>query len=71
MSAASGVRFEDNLFVGLGSSALGIGNDTNAALSGVGLGAQNIQVIGNRFTEVGGHGMFVGGNRPEAHHPDD
>lgn len=71
VSAASGVRFEHNLFITLGSSALGIGNDTNAALSGVGLGASDIQVIGNRFTEVGGHGVFVGGNRPEAHHPDD
>lgn len=71
VSAASGVRFENNLFVGLGSSALGIGNDANAALSGVGLGAHDIDVIGNRFTEVGGHGVFVGGNRPEAHHPDD
>lgn len=71
VSAASGVRFERNLFVALGSSALGIGNDTNAALSGVGLGARDVDVIGNRFTEVGGHGVFVGGNRPEAHHPDD
>lgn len=71
VSAASGVRFEGNLFRALGSSALGIGNDTNAVLSGVGLGASDIEVIGNRFTELGGHGVFVGGNRPDAHHPSD
>jgi hypothetical protein len=71
VSAASGVRFAGNSFIALGSSALGIGNDTNAALSGVGLGASDIEVVGNRFTEVGGHGVFVGGNRPDAHHPSD
>lgn len=71
VSAASGVSFVDNLFTTLGSSALGIGNDTNAVISGVGLGASDIQVTGNRFTELGGHGVFVGGNRPDAHHPSD
>lgn len=71
VSAASGVSFVDNFFTTLGSSALGIGNDTNAALSGVGLGASDVEVIGNRFTELGGHGVFVGGNRPDAHHPSD
>ncbi len=71
VSAASNVTFSSNTFVNLGSSALGIGNDANAALSGVGLGASNIHVDGNLFTEVGGHGVFVGGNRPDAHHPSD
>ena len=51
VSAASGVSFVANSFTTLGSSALGIGNDANAALSGVGLGASDIDVIGNRFTE--------------------
>jgi len=71
VSAASNVRFEGNLFTNLGSSALGIGNDANATISGFGLGASGIDVIGNRFTEVGGHGVFVGGNRADAHHPSD
>ncbi len=71
VSAASGVSFVDNFFTTLGSSALGIGNDTNAAVSGVGLGASDVTVTGNRFTELGGHGVFVGGNRPDAHHPSD
>jgi hypothetical protein len=71
VSAASKVRFENNLFTNLGSSALGIGNDANATISGVGLGASDVDVIGNRFTEVGGHGVFVGGNRADAHHPSD
>jgi hypothetical protein len=71
VSAASSVRFEGNFFTNLGSSALGIGNDANATISGVGLGVSGIDVIGNRFTEVGGHGVFVGGNRADAHHPSD
>ncbi|SMQ62127.1 right-handed parallel beta-helix repeat-containing protein [Agreia sp. VKM Ac-1783] len=71
VSAASNVRFEGNFFTNLGSSALGVGNDENATISGVGLGVSNIDVIGNRFAEVGGHGVFVGGNRADAHHPSD
>jgi len=71
VSAASRVAFENNLFTNLGSSALGIGNDANATLSGVGLGAARIDVVGNRFAEVAGHGICIGGIRADAHHPSD
>ncbi|WP_433559484.1 right-handed parallel beta-helix repeat-containing protein [Pseudonocardia xinjiangensis] len=71
VSAAHNVSFTRNTFTALGQSALGIGNDTNATLSGVGLGAQGIKAVGNVFTEVGGHGVVVGGVRPDAHHPSD
>ena len=71
VTAADSVSFEGNTFRNLGSAALGIGNDTNAAFSGVGLGASNIDVVGNIFNEVSGQGIFVGGNRPDAHHPSD
>ena len=71
VSAARYVSFTNNTFTNLGTSALGIGQDANATLSGVGLGASDIAVTGNRFTEVGGHGAFIGGVLPDAHHPSD
>lgn len=71
VSAADHITFERNTFRNLGSSGLGIGNDDNAMLTGIGLGASNIDVTGNVFTEVGGHALFVGGLRADAHHPSD
>ncbi|MCG5461976.1 ricin-type beta-trefoil lectin domain protein [Micromonospora sp. NPDC053740] len=71
VSAANHIAFTDNTFANLGQSALGIGQDANAMVSGVGLGASDIDVIGNKFTEVSGHGIAVGGIQPDAHHPSD
>lgn len=71
VSAASRIAFIGNTFTGLGQSALGIGNDANATMTGTGLGARSIEVHANVFMEVGGHGIVVGGNRPDAHHPSD
>ncbi|MDR6972842.1 right-handed parallel beta-helix repeat-containing protein [Leifsonia shinshuensis] len=71
VSAADHITFEGNTFRNLGSSGLGIGNDDNATLTGIGLGASNIDVTGNVFTQVGGHALFVGGIRANAHHPSD
>ncbi|WP_200935388.1 right-handed parallel beta-helix repeat-containing protein [Aeromicrobium sp. Root344] len=71
VSAASRVSFTENTFTNLGSSALGIGNDANATVTGVGLGASDIDVVGNRFMEDSGHGIVVGGVLPDAHHPSD
>ncbi|MDQ7876651.1 right-handed parallel beta-helix repeat-containing protein [Microbacterium sp. QXD-8] len=71
VSAADHITFERNTFRNLGSSGLGIGNDDNAVLTGVGLGASNIAVTGNVFTQVGAHALFVGGIRADAHHPSD
>lgn len=69
VSAASRISFTGNTFTNLGQSALGIGNDANATRTGVGLGASDIDVVGNRFTENSGHGIAVGGVLPDAHHP--
>jgi len=71
VSAADHITFERNTFRNLGSSGLGIGNDDNATLTGIGLGASDIDVNGNVFTHVGGHALFVGGLRADAHHPSD
>ncbi|WP_129783954.1 right-handed parallel beta-helix repeat-containing protein [Promicromonospora panici] len=71
VSAAQGISLTNNRFTNLGQTALGIGNDANAMLSGVGLGASGIDVLGNVFNEVGGHGIAVGGVREDAHHPSD
>lgn len=71
VSAADHITLERNTFRNLGQSALGIGNDANATLSSVGLGASDVQVLGNVFNEVSGHGIVVGGVRADAHHPSD
>jgi hypothetical protein len=71
VSAADGITFRNNSFVNLGSVGLGIGNDANAHATGVGLGAQNVSVIGNTFTASAGGGIVVGGVRPDSHHPSD
>ena len=71
VSAASDVSLVENRFVNLGSTGLGIGNDDNAHLNGVGLGASDITVAGNVFNEIAGHGIAVGGVRADAHHPSD
>ncbi|MFJ6393324.1 right-handed parallel beta-helix repeat-containing protein [Streptomyces sp. NPDC091972] len=71
VSAASRISFTGNTFTNLGQSALGIGNDANATRTGIGLGASDIDVVGNRFTENSGHGIAVGGVLPDAHHPSD
>jgi hypothetical protein len=69
VSAATNVSFVDNVFVNLGSQGLGIGNDGGANASGVDLGAKHITVTGNRFEELAGGGIIVGGSRLDAHHP--
>jgi hypothetical protein len=69
VSAATNIDFVDNVFVNLGSHGLGIGNDGGANASGVDLGAQDVTVTGNRFEELAGGGIIVGGSRLDAHHP--
>ncbi|RRR98071.1 RICIN domain-containing protein [Glycomyces terrestris] len=71
VSAAERIVFQDNTFRNLGSIALGIGNDANAHGTGTGLGAHDIDVLGNTFTESAGGAIAVGGVRPDAHHPSD
>ncbi|MGD0836624.1 MAG: right-handed parallel beta-helix repeat-containing protein [Polyangia bacterium] len=71
VSAAKNVTFLRDRFVGLGSVALGIGNDDNAHKSGVGLGADTINVTGCVFTQIAASGILVGGLQANAHHPSD
>jgi hypothetical protein len=49
--------------------ALGIGNNADANLSGVGLGATSIEISRNRFSDLAGGAIMVGGITPAAHHP--
>ncbi len=69
VSAATGVTFADDTFTDLGSAALGIGEDAVANASGVGLGAQNITLANNTFTQIAASGIMIGGIQAEASHP--
>jgi hypothetical protein len=71
VSAASGITFSENTFTHLGQVGLGVGNDANAHASGIGLGASNVTIYHNTFTDDSGAGVVVGGIRPDAHHPSD
>ncbi|MFE9426444.1 RICIN domain-containing protein [Kitasatospora sp. NPDC006697] len=69
VSAASGISFSGDSFTDLGQVGLGIGQDADAVASGTGLGASNVTVNGNTFTNDAGGGVVVGGVQPDAHHP--
>ncbi|PYC88381.1 hypothetical protein C7C46_00430 [Streptomyces tateyamensis] len=69
VSAASGITFSGDTFSDLGEVGLGIGQDADAVASGTGLGASNITVNGNTFSNDSGGGVVVGGVQPDAHHP--
>ncbi len=71
VSAARDVTFEDNRFTELGQIALGIGNDPQAHLTGVGLATSGIRVARNRFSNLAGGAIMAGGVRTDAHHPGD
>lgn len=71
VAAARRITFTGNTFSQLGQIGLGIGNDANANASGIGLGATAITVDHNKFTELAGGGIVVGGIRADAHHPSD
>lgn len=70
LSAARDVTFDRNQFSQLGQIALGIGNDANAHLSGVGLATSGVRVTRNRFAILSGSAIMAGGIRKEAHHPE-
>ena len=69
VSAAKNIAFLRDRFVGLGAVALGIGNDDNAHLSKVGLGADSISVVGCVFAQIAGGAVVIGGIQAKAHHP--
>ena len=69
VSAAKTISFVRDRFVALGEVGLGIGNDDNAHLSKVGLGADTINVVGCVFAQIAGGAIVVGGIQAKAHHP--
>ncbi|WP_230686661.1 RICIN domain-containing protein [Catellatospora vulcania] len=71
VSAANAVRFTGNRFTNLGQVALGIGMDANAHATGVGLGARDVDVIGNTFEQLAAGAVIAGGVQADAHHPSD
>ncbi len=71
VSAANRITFDHDVFAHLGQYALGIGNDSDAVLSGTGLGASDITVTADVFTDDAGGAILAGGVRPDAHHPRD
>lgn len=71
VSAAERITFDHDIFAHLGQYALGIGNDADAMLSGVGLGTSNITVTANLFTDCAGGAILAGGIQRDAHHPRD
>jgi hypothetical protein len=71
VSEAERISFEGDTFAHLGQYALGIGNDADAALSGVGLATGDIVIEGNVFTDLAGGAILAGGVQHDAHHPTD
>lgn len=69
ISAAQRITFDHNVFAHLGQVAIGIGNNPDANASGIGYGAQAIEVSANVFTDIAAGAILVGGVRREAHHP--
>jgi hypothetical protein len=69
VSAAKNISFVRDRFVDLGEVGLGIGNDPSAHATGVGLGANGINVTGCVFSQIAGGGIVVGGIQSWAHHP--
>jgi len=69
VSAAKNISFVRDRFINLGEVGLGIGNDDNAHLSKVGLGADTINVVGCVFTQIAGGAIVIGGIQAKAHHP--
>jgi hypothetical protein len=71
IAAAAKITFENDIFAHLGQYALGIGNDSDANLTGVGLGTSDITITRNVFTDLAGGAIVAGGVRRDAHHPSD
>jgi hypothetical protein len=69
VSAATGITFSGDTFTDLGEVGLGVGQDADATASGTGLGANNISITGNTFSNDAGGGIVVGGIQADAHHP--
>lgn len=71
VAAAQRITFERDTFAHLGQYALGIGNDADAVLGGVGLAAGDVQVRHCEFFDDAGGAVLAGGVQRDAHHPRD
>jgi hypothetical protein len=71
VAAARHVTFDHDNFSQIGQIGLGIGNDSDANLSGVGLGTDGVRVIRSHFSVISGAAILAGGVRTDAHHPSD
>ena len=71
ITAAQRITFTNDVFAHLGQYALGIGNDADANMTGVGLGTSDITVTRSVFTDLAGGAILAGGVRRDAHHPSD
>jgi len=69
VAAATNITFSDDTFTNLGEVGLGVGQDADASPSGIGLGASDINVTGNTFSDDAGGGIVAGGVQANAHHP--
>lgn len=69
ISASYNIAFTGGTYTQLGAGGFGIGNDPNAHVSGLGLGAKNISVSKGYFTQVMGNSIYAGGINIPAHHP--
>jgi len=71
ISAAKNIVLTGGNYTQFGAGGIGIGNDANAHLTGVGLGASNVAVRDGYFSQVMGNSITAGGIRADAHHPSD
>jgi hypothetical protein len=71
IAAAQRITFDGDIFAHLGQYALGIGNDADANLTGVGLGTSDITITRSVFTDIAGGAILSGGVQRDAHHPRD
>lgn len=71
VDAAQRITFDGDTFAHLGQYALGVGNDANAVLGGVGLATGDVQVIRCEFFDDAGGAVLAGGVQHDAHHPRD
>ncbi|KUL82893.1 hypothetical protein ZTR_09020 [Talaromyces verruculosus] len=71
VSAAKRISFTGGSYTELGAGGIGIGNDDNAHLTGVGLGANDVTVADGYFTQVMANSITAGGIKADSHHPSD
>ncbi|KAH8800262.1 hypothetical protein F5884DRAFT_547756 [Xylogone sp. PMI_703] len=69
VSAADRISFVGGSVSMTGAAGLSVGNDNNAHISDIGLGAKYITITGMNFTQTGGNSLQVGGIGPDGHHP--